>query len=329
MAGATDQAGLVTSVHDLAKLGLDPYQFHQMGNTYEWHGECPFCGGDDRFLISNGMVRCRVCGFGSTYLGLAKKQGAQIDTEEFKEAAQDFEQQRKVDQQRSEQERIEKIKALGTPTGGEKNIAMVHHKALLKNPMIRIALEGEGISKTAIEKFEIGYVSDFRYFHDGQFYESGGVTFPIYQPGTNRLMNIRIRLTDPVDGAGKYRPIQTGLGAGFFVADFPENRFVVVTEGEKKAIVFWQYGIPAIGLWGIEVFKDEWIPWFKRRYDEIYICYDREINENVLRAQQKIAEKIDAHVVLLPVPGKPDDLLISGEMTIFDFLESLYNARRL
>ena len=329
MADPKDQAALVMSSQDLFKLGLDPYLFHQMGRTYEWHGECPFCGGEDRFLISNGMVRCRVCGYGSTYLGLAQKLGAEVDTTEFREAAQNFEQQRKADEQRNEQERIEKIKALSSPVEGEKNIAMIYHKNLLRNPMALIALEGQGITRRAMQFFEIGYINDFRYFHDGEFYSCGGYTFPIYQPGNpDRLMNIRIRLIDPVSGAGKYRPIQSGLGAGFFVADFPETRFIVITEGEKKAIVLWQYGIPAVGLWGIEVFKPEWIPWFRKNYDEIYICYDRETNENVMRAQQKIAEQIGGAVVMLPRSGKPDDLLVSGEMTISEFLESLYNARK-
>lgn len=328
MSKAEDQAVLVTGTYDLAKLGLNPGDFVQMGRTLEWHGSCPFCGGDDRFLVSNGMVRCRVCGYGGTYLSLAKKLGTNIDTEEFREAAAEFEKQRQAEAKRAEQERIEKIQALNGPHMGEKNQAVYFHKQLLKNPMALVSLQAQGITRRAIERFQIGYIDYFQYYHDGAFHTSAGYAFPIYQPGnSDRLMNIRVRLLDPAPGAGKYRPIEVGLGAGFFLADYPENRWIVITEGEKKAIVLWQYGIPAIGLWGIEVFKSEWIPWFKRNYDEIYICYDRETNHNVLRAQEKIAEQVDGHVVLLPKPGKPDDLLVSGEMTIVDFLESLYHAR--
>jgi len=43
---------------ELAQFGLDAAHFKQVTKDKiggkEWHGPCPFCGGVDRFIVSNG-----------------------------------------------------------------------------------------------------------------------------------------------------------------------------------------------------------------------------------------------------------------------------------
>jgi hypothetical protein len=146
--------------------------------------------------------------------------------------------------------------------------------------------------------------------------EGPGIVFPIWNG--RRMHNLRIRLLEITEG-DKYRPYVTGVGAGFFRADFPDEDWVVLMEGEKKAIVCWLNGIPAVGIQGCWTFKDEWVPWFKERYKHIYLALDPD--QKGLKSELRLAELLGANIIHLN--GKPDDVLNSGQVTVPQFVRLL------
>ena len=46
----------------------------------------------------------------------------------------------------------------------------------------------------------------------------------------------------------KYRPIWTGLGIAFLIAEVPNQDYIIITEGEKKALNLYVSGFSARGL---------------------------------------------------------------------------------
>jgi len=72
---ATDLIPITTN-SELTTFGLDSDKFVKYASRdkiggMEWHGPCPFCGGLDRFLVSNGQYFCRACNKGGVLANLA------------------------------------------------------------------------------------------------------------------------------------------------------------------------------------------------------------------------------------------------------------------
>jgi hypothetical protein len=108
-----------------------------------------------------------------------------------------------------------------------------------------------GISEPAQEKFLLGVYHHYNY---GLCY-----SIPVIEAGI--LVNIRLRIANPVDPKDKYRPFDCGRGTHLYCGDIltPKLHGVVIVAGELKCVVLDQYGIPAISpTAGCGHWRPEW-----------------------------------------------------------------------
>jgi hypothetical protein len=190
----------------------------------------------------------------------------------------------------------------------------------------------DGITMASIEKFQIGFNPKFMVWdwEKEEHYPTQAITFPAFYEFRDRdhnmmgryCVNIRHRCYGIRGGGGKYRPFSNGLGMHYFLAYDRRNQDFVITEGEKKAIVLYQYGFNSLGLWGIETFQDSWLPdvrrWIKNAISAA-IVFDHEADEtkrkHIWDVGKRLAEKLGIPHVKLPMPGKVDDLLVQGKIS--------------
>lgn len=298
----------IMDASQLEEYGFDYTRFKRMTRDkiggYEFHGPCPTCGGIDRLLISNGMYYCRNsdgCGERGSLAFRGKKSLTEEDRRQISDRMAKAEREERV-------EREKRIRDLTKTRRWEE----FHNNLLVMPKLLQQLEEQDGILLRAVKHFRLGYNPTFHFSQDGELKEAPALTFPILWKNTCVNIRHRILLPDEQIVGDKYRPIWRHLGLAFFIADFPRCDFVVFVEGEKKAIVLWTFGIPAIALWGVHCWKDEWIPQFVGRYKRRYVAFDED-NDQVLQAEILFARAVSGKILYLG--GKPDNLLLSGKLT--------------
>jgi len=158
---------------------------------------------------------------------------------------------------------------------------------------------GQGINDAAIARFFLG-VCDFH-----PLYRQTTYTIPVIEAG--QLLNVRHRLAAAQSARDKYRPERAGIGAALFNADIltPDLTGVVVVAGEKKVIVLWQHGIPAVSS---TAGCGHWTAAFTTRLQfcqRAYIAFD----PGESTAAWKLAEQIGERAFVAALPAKPDDFI--------------------
>lgn len=101
----------------------------------------------------------------------------------------------------------------------------------------------QGCDDTVIGRFQLGYCARCpTYFDpDDPAYRSASYTIPIYGLD-GALLNIRHRIAAPRHRGDKYRPETRDRGAHLFnLPALGASPDVVITEGEKKAMVWWRF----------------------------------------------------------------------------------------
>lgn len=94
-----------------------------------------------------------------------------------------------------------------------------------------------------------------------------------------------------------------------------DKNFVIITEGEKKAIAATSLGIPSIAVSGVECYNTHELRKNNIGGREIFICYDRDKdNKAVRKAEEKLSKYLGSkgakpRVINLPVGYKLDDYL--------------------
>lgn len=297
------------SREDLALLGFDPSRFICIRGGLEWHGYCPKCGGKDRFLISNGLFRCRQCQFSGNLheLGYLPKELLAQRAEEA--------QRREAELAECARRRLKRYVVSG--------MLDRWHSYLLWYK--RDWLERKcGISLEVAKRHKIGYANRFRFFIDQQVVEREALVIPVWGEG-GALKTVRLRLLN--DPKFSYRPLVSYLGNHPLLAHPAWYRgCVVVTEGEKKALVLESQGIPAIGLPGAETWAIDYILSRLLEYAKIIVILDND--EAGKRNAQRLVSTLWAYgkeaVAFVP-PTKIDDDLRSGCVTKTEIL-SLFNS---
>ena len=282
-------------------------------------GPCPTCGGVDRMVISNGQYWCRQrCGT-QGYLSKIGN-GSTIDQAERDRAAN----RALIEAKKKREDRRKKILRLNS---GKTPMWKVQHEFLMQDTKHISMLAQQGISLASVQKYHLGMNPRFRpYDYDHKAWTCvESITFPHFN-ANHLCINIRNRILDhdyiERNKQAKYLPIYKNLPQAFFAAyDKHDIEFVVILEGEKKAIVFKQNGIPTAGLWGINNFKIEWANYFIQRFKRRYVLFDSD-NIAVIERTYKLAYQIEGTPVFIG-GGKPDDLLVSGELSTKDILHRL------
>lgn len=176
----------------------------------------------------------------------------------------------------------------------------------------RTMWETRGVPLWYQDWLELGYDPNHKFWAGKEEFYSATLTFPIYQPATRDVLNIRHRLLgEAADKFGKYRPERAGLPASPFVAspDLPIKNTVIVVEGEIKAMVVWvtlgDPNIQVIGLPGSGNFhapKDELIKQLSD-CERIFLIPDPEVDSAPL------ANKLNKRARLITLREKVDDYI--------------------
>lgn len=313
---------------------------HQSGG--EWSAECPKCldhghyGNDkpDRFRMfaADGQHGergwCRRCGHfewadDPSGSGPSPEAIAAAEAERTRLAKQE------IERQQSKIEAIEQAaywKAWHQKMTDEQR-AMWHR---------------QGIGDSLIDAYRLGYVTHHTYYHNGQEWRSPAMTIPHYGDDWH-LTNIQYRLTEPVNGAGKYRQT-AGLPAAMFRVepDVALEGPVIVFEGAKKSMVVYQHmGVKPLGFRLQMVGVPSKTPsgdMLEELADcePIYLALDPDAYEptktphgKVLPpAAARVGRKLGDRVLYVQFPEKPDDLIVQYGLSGDDLKKYLRRATR-
>lgn len=171
--------------------------------------------------------------------------------------------------------------------------------------------EHRGIPPFFQEYWKLGFISDYCL---GEHHTSA-MTMPIFEPGWE-CINIRMRLVNPPDEGGKYRPYKSGLPASLFIAE-PERKIenkTLVVEGEIKSMVSFitadDPNLQVVGLPGknpsekiVEKLKD---------CDPLYLCLDPDADPKYVASQFG-----KERVRIIELPEKIDDLILDNDLDKF------------
>lgn len=209
------------------------------------------------------------------------------------------------------------------------------------------AFAQDGIPHWVVDTFMFGFNPVFSIWdwEESKHIQYEAFTFPVFRWMTIDgktgwyCVNIRHRLIGAA--RDKYRPYSAGLGIDYFRAVHTKGK-LIITEGEKKAAVLFAKGFNAIGLWGVEVFQESWIPEIRQLGSERFVIFDRdgdlpldEIEKllklqsgefqkldpdikkqaNAWRIAKRLADQLEGTAVFLPKPGKVDDVLVHNAVT--------------
>lgn len=249
--------------------------------------DCPKCGGNDFYVTpSNGMGYCFHCG----YLERADKKS---DSAEYEIKTS-----------------IEAIRYVYTM------LTEYYHSSLTDSA--RIYLNSRGFDDATITKFKLGYIPNDvpTHLHKDALRDSGlyvnnkavlgeRISFP-YIVG-DKVTDIRGRSMDKNEPTRYKSPLGSSGNRG---AIFPYNECDmrhdhIVTEGEIKAIMSHQFGVPCVALPGIS----SWRPKVSQTSAKQTIVFDstknRVTREITFRAIDKTAKMLyNPYVVVLPLLGE-------------------------
>lgn len=244
---------------------------------------CPRCGGNDFYVTPhNGMGYCFHC----TYL---EKNG---DAKEVTQLTYSIEAVRNA----------------------YKYLADYYHSSLTDTA--RTYLNSRGFDDTTIQKLKLGYIPeecpkmldkalarDTGLFVDGKSVLSGRISFP-YLVG-EAVTDIRGRSLDKTNPVKYKSPLGSSETRGaLFPYNFDDSTDAhVVTEGEIKAAISSQAGVPAVALPGIV----SWRPRVRCGVKQVIVfdsTTNRSTREITFRAIDNLANKlVDPYVAMLPLRG--------------------------
>jgi hypothetical protein len=250
-------------------------------------GPCPFCrDGEDRMLIfADRGFFCRVCNSKGWLDKLDPSH--RLTPQEMLEMRV-----RRLELAHEEHER--RLSALERMAACHDHLS--YHQALDSDD--RAYWRGQGIPDEAQDRWLLGVC--YRCPTD----QAGRPSYTIPVINGGKLVNIRHRLIG-ADNGDKYRPHMAGLGNTLFNADLvraPATE-IIITEGEKKAIVLTENGFPSVGIMGKTAFPEAWAARFET-FGRVYVVLDPDAKDRAMKTAALFGGR--GYVVDLPV--KADDL---------------------
>ncbi|MFW6184146.1 MAG: hypothetical protein ACOC8X_10145 [Chloroflexota bacterium] len=307
----------------------------------EWSAECPQCrdyghvGNDDpdrfRMFQADGQSGergwCRRCNF----FAWADDPAGDGPSPEAIQAAKEERLRLAKQEMERQQQKIQAIEEAAFWRGW--------HEAMTDRQ--RRLWHTQGIPDYFIDYYKLGYVTHHTYYHDGQELISPAMTIPHYGDEWH-LTNIQYRLTQPANGAGKYRQT-AGLPAAMFRTE-PEQELqgaTMIVEGAKKGIVSYMHlGRAPLGFPLNIVAVPSKTPSGKMLEEladcePIYIALDPDAYEPMRTrrgrqpsAAERVGEKLGDRVLYVQFPAKPDDLIVDYGLDGEDLKKYLKRATK-
>jgi hypothetical protein len=305
------QAGHTVKLSQMDIEALPNYRKRTTGGEYS--SACPACGGDPakdtdrfRFWPAEGNYWCRQCNFEGFVIDSASSL-FQVTPEMKAEWAK----------QQAEREAADLASQL---TGIERLRRQQPHLTYIRNlnGQSNYIQEKWGLQPDYIEYFKLGYC-----YSCPTYPESSSISIPYFWQGD--VINIRHRLVAP-NGCGKYRPEAAGLPSAIFNADIlKDEKWIVLVEGEFKAMVLCQSGLPAIAIPGANTFKEKWVNLFSA-VDRVFVALDPGALVQGWQIGLLLSKAgVQARVVTLP--EKPDDMIIRYRVGVGTFCKYLEMGR--
>lgn len=295
----------------LSEVDIELLPNHQIKSSKEWSSACPFCEGEDRFLFwpADGNFWCRQCELS----GFVDQQAQSMLSDEQRA---DIERRKRQAKQAEIERKHTALKRLQT-----KRPDIIYHNNL--NGQFAYVQKRWGIDQATVDQFKVGYCQACPTNTD-----SDSVTIPYYWH--EKLINLRHRLLNP-NGSGKYRPEARGLPAAIFNADIIKDEdWLVLVEGEFKAMVLTQYGLPCIAIPGAS--NDGLIKKCLKKLfvtgQTIYVALDPGTEPQAIKIA-KLFKKAEISTRLISCPTKPDDFFTIYGGTLNQFVKYLKNGRAI
>lgn len=249
--------------------------------------ECPKCGGNDFYVTpSNGVGYCFHCSY--------------YEREDKKSESPEYEIKTSIDA----------IRYVYTM------LAEYYHSSLTDSA--RMYLHSRGFDDDMIQKFRLGYIPNDvpTHLHKDALRDSGlyinnkavlgeRISFPYIV--NDKVTDIRGRSLDKNDPVRYKSPLGSAqIRGALFPFNYSDiNVDHVVTEGEIKAIMSHQFGIPCVALPGIA----SWRPKTSQTQSRQVIVFDSTKNkvtrEITFRAVDKTAKQLyNPYVAVLPLLGE-------------------------
>jgi DNA primase len=290
----------------LSTLDIEQLPRHKKKSPNEWSSACPFCNeGDDRFIftVDKGAYWCRICDVGG-YVG---EQTSSLTDGQWADIERRKRQTKQVEQDR-QRTALECLQA--------KRNDLIYHRNL--NGQAEQLKTRWGLDQETIDQFSVGYCTSC----PTSVY-SDSFTIPYFWGES--LINLRHRLLSP-NGNGKYRPEAAGLPTAIFNANvIKEFDWIVLVEGEFKAMILVQYGISAIAIPGATNFKEKWLSLFSPK-QTVYVALDPGVEKSAIKIVRMFsASGLQARLVSFPT--KPDDFFTIYGGTLGQFCQYLEAGR--
>jgi Zinc-binding domain of primase-helicase len=289
-------------------------EFRKYGAN-EWHGECPNCGGDDRFVIFTDKPFpkwnwfCRQCHPESGWIDeLNPALREELSPSEKARRAAEYARLREESLKREIERAQEALKELQSAQSW-----LRYHEQMTDEA--RQQWESWGIPDFWQEFWKLGFDPDRIVWSNKEQWHTPTMTIPIFAPATWEVLNVRHRLLNPPRPGDKYRPEKSGLPAALFIADpdEPVSNKTLLVEGEKKSMVsFITADDPTLQVVGIpgknppkELLEQ------LNNCDPLYICLDPDATPEA----HKVALSVGAdRCRLIELPDKIDDLILKYQL---------------
>jgi hypothetical protein len=293
--------------------------------TIEWRvktndeacSPCPWCGGEDRFVLwISGYYMCRAApGHCGREGWLDEDQQHTWTPDELRLRRIESEQVRLRRQVQAQETRIEALERMARCRDHER-----YHENLVRNEEAFEWFIQQGFQAWAIFDYKLGLCPRCPTDREGRT----SYTLPIWRKD-GPLWSIRHRLQGATNG-DKYRPHRKNLGRQLvnarLLSDWADR--VICVEGAKKARVLQQYDLPVVGILGKTGFEMRWLSWFHPAAS-IYLALDPDASDAADRLGHDMA-KAGKEVYVANLLEKPDDMLINGGTV--DELESYISFGR-
>lgn len=238
-------------------FGIRLKQVTESGNEWRSTSGCPQCGDggkggrSDRFRVftdNSPRYWCRRCQFQGFIDELYGPKWSDLDGSARRQrilAAEIRAEEEKQRRRALRQAALQRLRAT--------NAAEEYHEALWDNPDAINYWLGEGLTVETIKQFRLGYCSGCPMDYPNH---RPSVTIPVTYQG--QLWDIRHRILDAKQN-NKYRPHTKHLPIMLFNADnlHIDRWYIMIVEGEKKAMAATQAGWLNVGIMGTHKFVED------------------------------------------------------------------------
>lgn len=302
-------------LNELNQIGCNPAKFRETSlGSGEWHGPCPWCGGDDRFVIfakdpfPHWRFWCRKChphwdwidNINTKLKVLSPLDRVKLATENAKRM--EVELQAKIEQAQAV------LKDLR-----ESMVWIKYHDSMTEEN--REQWSQWGVPTYWQDYWSLGYDENHVIYYEGQEWHTPTYAIPVFEPVTWNVLNVKHRLMRPPKANDRYRPERKGLPIEWFVAftEEPIAGRTLLVEGEKKAMVsFITIDDPKLQVVGTPTCTPpDYLLDKLKDCEPIYICLDPDARGKMPDLAQRLGRE---RCRIIELPEKIDDMIIKYKL---------------